>query len=107
MKYRLSCLLVAVCMNATVASSASLPSVISINLCTDQMVMLLADPSQIRALSSLSQDEAGSYYRVKAKEFAQAEPIPDLSTHFALTCTVRRPQSNRSLKSVPLSRRKS
>ncbi len=74
MKRRLSCLLVAVCMNATVANSAALPSVISINLCTDQMVMLLADSSQIRALSSLSQDEAGSYYHVKAKGFAQAEP---------------------------------
>ncbi len=61
-------------MHATVANSAALPSVISINLCTDQMVMLLADPSQIRALSSLSQDEAGSYYHEKAQEFAQAEP---------------------------------
>ncbi len=74
MKRRLSCLLVAVCMNATVANSAALPSVISINLCTDQMVMLLADPSQIRALSHLSQDEAGSYYHEEAQGFAQAEP---------------------------------
>lgn len=74
MKRRLLCLLVAVCMNATVASSAGLPSVVSINLCTDQLVMLLADPSQILALSSLSQDEAGSYFHDKARDFAQTEP---------------------------------
>lgn len=61
-------------MNATVASSAALPSVLSINLCTDQLVMLLADPSQVTALSSLSQDEAGSYFHEKAHRFAQAEP---------------------------------
>lgn len=61
-------------MNATVANSAAFPRVISINLCTDQMVMLLADPSQILALSRLSQDEAGSYYHEKAKGFATAEP---------------------------------
>lgn len=51
-----------------------LPRVLSINLCADQLVMLLADPAQITALSSLSQDEGGSYFRELAKQFPQAEP---------------------------------
>lgn len=52
---------------------ASAPSVLSINLCSDQMVMLLAEPSQIKALSRLSKDSAGSYFHQQAQKFPQAE----------------------------------
>ena len=38
------------------------PSVVSMNLCTDQLVLLLADPEQIISLSYLSHDERSSVY---------------------------------------------
>jgi len=36
--------------------------------------MLLADPTQIKALSTLSRDSAGSYFHELANEFPQADP---------------------------------
>lgn len=53
--------------------SDELPRVLSINLCADQLVMLLADDEQIAALSTLSRDASGSYFHEKAANFAQAE----------------------------------
>jgi iron complex transport system substrate-binding protein len=50
-----------------------LPRVLSINLCADQLVMLLADDDQIAALSTLSRDSAGSYFHERAASFAQAD----------------------------------
>ena len=55
----------------------SLPRVLSINLCADQMVLLLADPAQILALSTLSQDPPGSYFHDKALPYAQANPTAE------------------------------
>lgn len=49
----------------------------SINLCTDQLLMLLADPQQIVALSNLSRDQAGSFYFEKAQAFAQIDPVAE------------------------------
>ncbi|NND90005.1 MAG: ABC transporter substrate-binding protein [Granulosicoccus sp.] len=66
------CLAVPACVHAAVASTP-LPAVLSINLCADQLVMLLADPGQVRALSALSRDEAGSYFLEKAYQFPQAD----------------------------------
>lgn len=45
----------------------TLPGVVSINLCTDQLVLLLADPEQILSLSSLSHDSAGSFLYEQAR----------------------------------------
>ncbi len=59
------------------AASPVLPRVVSINLCTDQLVMALADPEQIVALSGLSHDKAGSYYHREAREFLRVEPIAE------------------------------
>ena len=42
--------------------------VASINLCADQLVMLLAEDEQILSLSNLSQQEAGSYYFERARD---------------------------------------
>lgn len=53
------------------------PSVLSINLCSDQMVMLLAEPTQIKALSRLSRDAAGSYFHPRAHKFPQADPLAE------------------------------
>ncbi|MFT6876432.1 MAG: iron complex transport system substrate-binding protein [Granulosicoccus sp.] len=72
--YIRACLLGALIVNTVGANAyASAPSVLSINLCSDQMVMLLAEPSQIKALSRLSKDSAGSYFHAQAQEFPQAE----------------------------------
>ena len=44
-------------------------AVASINLCADQLVLLLADDDQIRSLSNLSHEEAGSFYFEAAREY--------------------------------------
>ena len=42
------------------------PSVVSMNLCTDQLVLLLADPEQILSLSYLSHNKRSSVYEAQA-----------------------------------------
>ncbi|MFK8075524.1 MAG: ABC transporter substrate-binding protein [Granulosicoccus sp.] len=70
-------------------ASQPAPSVLSINLCADQMVMLLAEPAQIKALSMLSHDKAGSFYQQQAKEYpvadARAEDILPRNPDIVLT----------------------
>ena len=56
---------------ASVASASDLPKVVSVNVCSDQYVLLLADPSQILSLSSLSKDPKSSAMAKQAAEFAQ------------------------------------
>lgn len=51
--------------------SADKIGVASINLCADQLALLLADSDQIRSLSNLSHEEAGSYFF----ETARAYPV--------------------------------
>lgn len=53
----------------TPAHAASLPRVASINLCTDQLLMTLADPVQIVGLSPYSRDAARSYAAEEAKKY--------------------------------------
>lgn len=53
----------------TPAHAADLPRVASINLCTDQLLMTLADPVQIVGLSPYSRDAARSYAADKAKKY--------------------------------------
>jgi len=66
------CLLYASIVNAdklpTDSSTAS-PSVVSINLCTDQLALLLAEPGQILSLSNLSHDRSGSYLFEQARQY--------------------------------------
>ena len=45
------------------------PKIVSMNLCTDQLVLLLADADQILSLSYLSHDERSSVYAEKAIAF--------------------------------------
>ncbi len=54
---------------ATMAHADNLPRVASINLCTDQLVMALADPSQIVGLSPFARDPSQSWDAVKAAQF--------------------------------------
>lgn len=51
------------------ANADNPPTVASINLCTDQLVMLLAEPDQILSLSNLSHDQAGSYLYEQARQY--------------------------------------
>jgi iron complex transport system substrate-binding protein len=49
--------------------AAELPRVASINLCTDQLLVTLADPTQILGLSPYSRDPARSWDPAKAAQF--------------------------------------
>ncbi len=49
--------------------AADLPRVASINLCTDQLLMTLANPEQILGLSPYSRDAARSWDAAKARKF--------------------------------------
>jgi iron complex transport system substrate-binding protein len=51
------------------AHAAELPRIASINLCTDQLLVTLADPAQILGLSPYSRDPARSWDPVKAAQF--------------------------------------
>ena len=54
---------------ATGAGATDLPRVASINLCTDQLLMAVADPEQIVGLSPFSRDRLQSWDAEKAKRF--------------------------------------
>ena len=51
------------------AYAAELPRIASINLCTDQLLVTLADPAQILGLSPYSRDSARSWDPAKAAQF--------------------------------------
>lgn len=78
-----------VCLGTQALASEPLPGVVSINLCADQLVMLLAEPAQILALSRLSRDEAGSRLHAQAVNYPQvqalAEDIVPLSPDIIVT----------------------
>lgn len=46
-----------------------MPTVASVNLCADQLVLLLAEPQQILSLSNLSHDPAGSFLYEQARGY--------------------------------------
>ena len=51
------------------ASAAELPRIASINLCTDQLLVTLADPGQILGLSPYARDPVRSWDAAKAAQF--------------------------------------
>jgi iron complex transport system substrate-binding protein len=53
----------------TQVQAADLPRVASINVCTDQLLMTLADPVQIVGLSPYSQDAARSWAAAEARKY--------------------------------------
>jgi len=58
------------CINLPGAShAAELPRIASINLCTDQLLVTLADPEQILGLSPYSRDPARSWDAARAAQF--------------------------------------
>lgn len=54
---------------AAPAQAADLPRIASINLCTDQLLMKLADPAQILGLSPYSRDKVRSWAATEAKNY--------------------------------------
>jgi iron complex transport system substrate-binding protein len=64
---RAACALI--CLTVPGLSLAQLPSVASINLCTDQLVLSVADPSQILSLSWLSADPEESMLAGSAQDY--------------------------------------
>ncbi len=61
---------VLICLGLPSAShAAELPRLASINLCTDQLLVTLADPAQILGLSPYSRDLARSWDAAKAAQF--------------------------------------
>lgn len=54
---------------ATTTQAADLPRIASINLCTDQLLVTLADPAQILGLSPYARDPARSWDAAKASQF--------------------------------------
>ena len=76
-------------------ASEKLPRVVSINLCADQLVMLLADPSQILALSRLSRDEAGSRLHKQAMQHPQVQPVAEDIVPLAPDVIVTGPYTSR------------
>jgi iron complex transport system substrate-binding protein len=62
-------LILAGCLDLQAAEPANLPRIASINLCTDQLLMTLADPPQILGLSPYSRDPARSWAAAQAGSF--------------------------------------
>jgi iron complex transport system substrate-binding protein len=64
---------------ATTATAAAEPPrrVVSINLCTDQLAIALAEPSQIAALSHLSRIEGLSFHARRAKAFPTVRGVAE------------------------------
>ena len=56
-------------MQVAAAQASELPRIASINLCTDQLLMTLADPVQILGLSPYARDPARSWDVAKASQF--------------------------------------
>lgn len=81
-------------------------AVASINLCADQLVLLLADDDQIRSLSNLSHEEAGSYYYQDARRYpvneGHAEQILGLQPDVVIVGEYSRQHTVAMLKEVGL-----
>ena len=61
------------------ASAADRPRVASINVCTDQLLLALADPEQILGLSPYSRDAARSWAAAQAARFRACRATPKTS----------------------------
>lgn len=64
-------LVIAACFGLPSADAAGLPRIASINACTDQLLMSLADPEQILGLSPYARDPARSWDAAKARQYQQ------------------------------------
>lgn len=51
--------------------------IVSINLCADELLLLLADPAQISALTHLSQDQGASYFQTEALAYPTTKGLAE------------------------------
>ena len=51
--------------------------IVSINLCADELLLLLADPAQISALTHLSHDQGASYFQTKALAYPTTKGLAE------------------------------
>ena len=58
-------------LGATALQASDLPNVVSVNVCTDQFVMLIADPAQVLSLTALATDPQSSALAHRAGAFTQ------------------------------------
>lgn len=93
--------ILAICMGLAVSTAWAKPRVASLNMCTDQLVLALADDAQILGLSALSRDPALSYYRPRALRFpvlsGLAEDAILLRPDVIVTASFSRPETRRLL----------
>lgn len=94
-------LLVLACALPPALASANKPRVASINMCTDQLVLALADDAQILGLSALSRDATLSYYRARALRFpvlsGLAEDALLLRPELIVTASFAKPETRAML----------
>ncbi|MBR0869730.1 ABC transporter substrate-binding protein [Bradyrhizobium tropiciagri] len=69
MRLQLAALAVAAWLMSCVTSSAAGPRIVSMNVCSDQLVLSLADPDQILGLSRFSRDAWQSWAADKARNY--------------------------------------
>lgn len=85
------------CLLAIASGAAAKPRVVSINMCTDQLVLALADREQILGLSHLAGDPALSWHWQQAGGLpalaGQAEEVLPLKPDLVLTATLARSQT--------------
>lgn len=88
-------LLVSLSLAVATGHAATLPGVASINLCTDQLLLSVADPSQIRSLSWLAADPVESMLAAEARayplNYGTAEEILRVSPEVVLGGTFTSP----------------
>lgn len=68
---RLALYIVLYFLGTSVSATANTPRVVSLNVCTDQFVMLIADDSQIVSLSEISTDILSSAMAAEASKYHQ------------------------------------
>lgn len=73
------------------------PTIVSLNMCTDQLVLALADDDQILGLSPFARDPGMSRYAVRAAGFPRlsglAEDVLPLRPQIVLTATFAKPDT--------------
>ncbi len=72
----------------SVAGAAAKPSVVSLDYCSDQYVLMLADPDQIRAVSR-GADKDYSYMRARAKAHKRIRPTAEEALALAPDLVIR------------------
>jgi iron complex transport system substrate-binding protein len=82
-------------------AAAALPSVASINLCTDQLVLSIADPAQIKSVSWLAADPNESMFAAEASRYAlnygSAEELIGIDADVVIAGTETSPFTRRML----------